>query len=506
MQPNANLRSMMPNTNLFNALVVLAAAFTAFMAVRWAYFKILKIAKDKNLVDNPDARKLQKIPVPVMGGIAVFIGVVAGVLTGDALFAGFEMGSMTVLLPIMLAMIVMLYIGAMDDIIGLSPKSRFFIEIITLLGLIFASGRCVDSFHGLWGVVSVSWWIAVPLTVVGGVGIINAVNMIDGVNGLSSGLCISCCLVYGVVFSIVDDLTNTLLAFTMAAALLPFFLHNVFGLKSRMFIGDAGTMIMGMLMIWFTISVLCGDTEMTVRLHAPSANLIAMTLAVLSVPVFDTVRVMLMRMLKHQSPFHPDKTHLHHIFVNVGVSHAITSLIEIGINWLIVGLWGLSVKLGVSMDWQLYVVIALSLLLVWGTYFFLRNQVNNHTAFMHWLAHFSISTHLGDKNWWLKLQMLLDRREITEEKYSEQKKNTSFHIKLDSDPTNSKDQDRRKMLEFMKGKAEVYVNDIKNHSGAEQLRVNTLLSEGEMEGYIKVINRSSNGNPLIVALDENVTF
>ena len=80
---------MMPNTNLFNALVVLAAAFTAFMAVRWAYFKILKIAKDKNLVDNPDARKLQKIPVPVMGGIAVFIGVVAGVLTGDALFECF---------------------------------------------------------------------------------------------------------------------------------------------------------------------------------------------------------------------------------------------------------------------------------------------------------------------------------------------------------------------------------------------------------------------------------
>lgn len=492
--------------NLWTITIVLST-LVSLVTVRWAYFKILKIAKDKNLVDNPDARKLQKTPVPVMGGIAVFIGVVAGVLTGAALSVGLELGSIAMLLPAVLALTAMLYIGAMDDIVGLSPRSRFIIEICVLLGLIFASGNCVDSLHGLWGVERISWWVALPLTVVGGVGIINAINMIDGVNGLSSGLCISCCLIYGAVFSVAGDMANALLAFSTAAALLPFLLHNVFGLRSRMFIGDAGTMVMGMLMTWFVINILSGDTEMAVRLQVPNANLIAMALAILGVPVFDTVRVMVMRMAKRQSPFHPDKTHLHHIFVNVGISHSITALFEIGINLLIVGIWVLSVWQGARMDWQLYIVIAASMLLVWGTYFFLRGQVNRHTNFMHRLTRFSIATQLGNRKWWLKIQSSLDRREIVEQEHSiQQKQATAFHVSFGSDPDNQKERDRRRVLEFMKGKAEVYVDDIKQRSGAERLRVDALLSEGELEGYVKVITWSSNGAPVIVALADDVTF
>ena len=161
-------------------------AVVAFVAVKWAYFKVLRIALDKNLVDNPDARKLQKRPVPVMGGIAVYFGVLAGVLCGAVLHALTGAAVPTRLLPVMCAMSVMLYVGALDDILGLSPRSRMVIEVLTVLALVFASGRCIDSLHGLWGVEAFSWWIAVPLTVFAGVGIINAVNMIAGVNGLCS--------------------------------------------------------------------------------------------------------------------------------------------------------------------------------------------------------------------------------------------------------------------------------------------------------------------------------
>lgn len=497
----------MQNTSTLWTLGIIFSALVSLFTVRWAYFKILKIAKDKNVVDNPDARKLQKTPVPVMGGVAVFIGVVAGILVGGALTKVLGLGDLAPLLPVILAMLGMLYTGSMDDIVGLSPGSRFVIETCTLLGLIYASGCCIDSFHGLWGVGDISWWIAVPLTVFGGVGIINAVNMIDGVNGLSSGLCITCCILFGTVFVLAGDMVNALLAFVMGAALLPFLLHNVFGKRSKMFIGDAGTMVMGMLMTWCTISVLYKGSEVAARLHAPNANLIAMALAILSVPVFDTVRVMFMRILKRQSPFHPDKTHLHHVFINVGVSHAVTALFEIGINLIIVGVWVLSVWQGARMDWQLYIVIAVSLLLVWGTYFFLRDQVNRHTNFMHRLAQFSIATQFGNSNWWQRIANLLDRREVTEQKESEQQlQAASFHITFDDDPNNYKEQDRRKVLEFMKGKAEVYVEDIKNRSGAERLRVDSLLSEGELEGYVKVITRSNNGAPVIVALADDVSF
>ena len=167
---------------------IFIATIVAFAAVNWVYFKILKIAFDKNLVDNPDARKLQKSPVPVMGGMAVYFGVLMGVLSGAVLHAIVKDPSTTHLLSVMCSMSVMLYVGAMDDILGLTPLSRLVIEVLTMLGLIYASGMCLDTFRGMWGIYEFSWWLAVPLTVFAGVGIINAVNMIDGVNGLSSGL------------------------------------------------------------------------------------------------------------------------------------------------------------------------------------------------------------------------------------------------------------------------------------------------------------------------------
>ena len=146
-------------------------------------------------------------------------------------------------------MFVMLYTGALDDIIGLAPKTRFIIEILVILGMILSTGICIDSLHGLWGVDDFSWWIGVPLTVVAGVGIINAINMVDGVNGLSSGLCITYCVLFGTLFVVIGDIPNAVLAFVMGGALVPFFIHNVFGDRSRMFIGDAGTMVMGIMML-----------------------------------------------------------------------------------------------------------------------------------------------------------------------------------------------------------------------------------------------------------------
>ena len=307
---------------------VVIGALVALIAVNWVYFKILTIAFRKKLVDNPDARKLQKRPVPVVGGLAVFFGVLFGLMAAAMCHNLFMPDVPNVsLFPVLCAMGVMLYVGAMDDLIGLTPLSRIVIETVSILAIIFGSGMCVDTFRGMWGIEAFSWWVAVPLTVFAGVGVINAINMIDGVNGLSSGLCIVCSLLFGVAFIRLHDVPNAVLAFTMAAAMIPFYIHNVFGLKSRMFIGDAGTMVMGMLMTWFLICLLSSKNDEAYYEADDRANLIAMSLAILSVPVFDTLRVMTMRMLKGKSPFKPDKTHLHHVFVNVGVSHFITGFV-----------------------------------------------------------------------------------------------------------------------------------------------------------------------------------
>lgn len=405
---------------MYTLISILVPALSALLAVRWIYFKILKLAKEKGLVDNPDARKLQKFPVPVLGGLAVFFGVTFGMLTGCALYYTFNEDiigqatefTSTRLIQVMLAMSVMLYTGSLDDILGLSPRTRFVIEILVILGIVLSSGACMDSLHRLWGVQEFTWWVAVPLTVFAGVGIINAVNMVDGVNGLSSGLCITCSALFGVVFLYIGDIANAILAFTMVASLLPFFVHNVFGDKSRMFIGDAGTMIMGILMTWFVICIISSGGYAS--LIFDDVCIVAMVLAFMSVPVADTLRVMTMRVFKGKSPFSPDKTHLHHAFVAMGVSHSITALSIILINLAVVGTWYVTVKTDASLECQLYSVIIVAAILVWGSYIFLEHESRSNSRKAQWLRNFSIRTHLGRKEWWQRFTYFLDAPEFDE--------------------------------------------------------------------------------------------
>ena len=489
-------------------LPIVLSVVAAIIAVRWNYFKILSIAKEKRIVDNPNARKLQKNPVPILGGIAAFFGVVTGVLTGSSvswIFSGYPLFSLA---PVLCAMVIMVYVGAADDILGLSPTSRFLIEILTILGIVYASGGCIDSFHGLWGVESYSWWFAVPLTVLTGVGIINSINMIDGVNGLSSGLSIMYCCLFGVIFSMAGELPNAMLSFTMAASLIPFLLHNVFGERSRMFIGDAGTMMLGVLLSWFTISLLRSDTSVRLIAIQKNIDMFAMVLAFMSVPVFDTVRVMTLRILNKKSPFHPDKTHLHHIFIRMGVSHSITSLIEICINLLIVLIWAMCAKFHCSLNVQFYVVVVAGMLLVWGSFFFLRYHENRHTEFMHSLARFSIKTHLGSKAWWLRLQNRLDE---PEGEHKEIKMTTmpvssvyAFYHFDEIDPGDFKEVDRRKLFDFLKGRAEVLMEDIRQNSGADPLRVDNLVREGIRDGFIVIVKENPWDGPEIVSLTEEM--
>lgn len=392
----------------------------SLLAVRWVYFKILKIAKEKNLVDNPDARKLQKVPVPVVGGLAVFFGLLFGLLCGITMmniFAG-DIGmfsgivSVNRLLPIVLGMSIMLYVGCMDDIMGLSPKARFLIEILVILGLIYSSGISVDSLHGLWGIDDIPSVVAVPLTIFAGVGIINAINMVDGVNGLSSGLCITCSMLFGLQFFCIGDYVNAVLAFSIASSLFLFFIHNVFGNQSRMFIGDAGTMVMGVLMTWFVMCSMhdAGRGMILDYAYCPTA----MVVAILSVPVADTLRVMTMRVFHGKSPFSPDKTHLHHAFVGIGVSHSITALSEILIDVTVVAIWYLSVRLGAPLHCQLYTVVLVAAILVWGTYAFLVHEQNSNSRIARWLRGFSPKTHLGSTEWWQRLTYRLDSPEFDE--------------------------------------------------------------------------------------------
>ena len=382
-------------------LKILLSALIAFVGTSWIHPYILKIAKNKNIVDNPDARKLQRVPVPVLGGISV----VFGILVGSVCF--YLYGDLNGLLPILVAMTVIMVVGMIDDIISLSPRIRFAIEILLVLALICTANTQINDFNGLWGLTIIPRWISIPLTIFACVGIINAINLIDGVDGYSSGYCVVACTLFGVMFYKIGYTDMTALAAMVAGALIPFFLHNVFGSRSKMFIGDSGTLALGVVLSSFVATLLSAETNPS-ELN-PNLGLIPFTLAVMCIPVFDTLRVMSLRIVRKQSPFHPDKTHLHHLFIDLGFSHIGTTISIISINLLVVALWFVSYKLGASIDLQLYIVIALGLLITFVFYWLMRRLIRkNHIIYKH-ISRIGRFTHIERYKVWAVMQDWLDR-------------------------------------------------------------------------------------------------
>ena len=376
--------------------------FTALLLVGWIHPRLVKIALLKNIVDNPDARKLQRTPVPVLGGVAVFFGVVIAI---GCMSSVVDCSGLPV---VIMAMMAMLYTGTMDDILSLSPGLRFVIEIVVVLLLIFVGGYCIDDFHGLWNIGRFSYWYAVPFTVVAAVGIINAINLVDGVNGLSSGYCIMACLIFGTLFFLAGEAPMTILAAVSVGALIPFFLHNVFGKTSKMFIGDGGTLVMGVVMSVFVIAILQNGSRVAAYVN-PNVGLVPFTLAVLSVPVFDTLRVMSTRILKGTSPFRPDKTHLHHMFIDLGCSHVATTLAILGVNMFVVLCWWALEASGFSIAVQLYAVIAVSLLVTSGLYHFMQWHICRDTRFMRAMRRLGYKTHISRTGIFFWLQQVMDK-------------------------------------------------------------------------------------------------
>lgn len=334
----------------------------SLLIASFSYKPIRRLAQSLNFYDNPEARKLQRVPIPVMGGFVVFIG---------ALFSSlcyWFVHDCTHILPLQLAMLVMLVVGAWDDIKSLSPAFRLIIEVLTVLALTIATGNPLNDFHGLWGIHEISPWIAWPLTVFACVGIINAINMIDGIDGLSSGFCIMVFSFFSWILFSSHDFVRAALGMAIVGSLIPFFVMNVFARKSKMFIGDSGTMMLGIAICDFMTAILTKETRATKYFDDTNICLIAFALAVLAIPVFDTVRVMLGRIVRGKSPFHPDKTHLHHAFIDYGFHHLETSLLEIILNILIIFFWMVLERSHLPQQWQLYGVIAAGIGVSFGLY------------------------------------------------------------------------------------------------------------------------------------------
>lgn len=367
----------------------------------WIFRKVHRIAQLKNVVDMPDARKLQKQPVPVLGGLSVFFGIIVAMVFCQVLF-----GSST-LYTFLGIMAIMLFVGTIDDIITLSPTLRLVIEIMVVLLFIYGTGWSINDFHGLFGIYVIPQYLAVPLTVLASVGIINAVNMIDGVDGLMSGFGILVSLIFAFFFFKAGEMSMTAMAVIATGALIPFFVYNVVGQKSKMYLGDGGSLMIGTMMALFVISILKKNSLCSLVV-GQGFGLVPFTLALLSIPVFDTLRVMFMRIRDKRSPLSADRNHLHHMFVDLGYSHLGTTLSVVMLDVIVIFCWWVSYVAGASQGVQLLVVVAAGILNTFGLYKAVYLMGRNESAPYCMIRSLGKKTHIENTRMWKKFRTILD--------------------------------------------------------------------------------------------------
>ena len=231
--------------------------------------------------------------------------------------------------------------------------------------------------------------------------------MIDGVDGLSSGFCVMACLVFGIFFTLAFDGTMSVMCCLSAGALIPFFVHNVFGKKSKMFIGDGGSTMMGMLMVIFCLHII--DNDSMVAESFTNMGVVAFCVSVLSVPVFDTLRVMMGRIAKGISPFKADKSHLHHLFIEIGFSHIGTSVAVITLDFINILIW---VYIYYVLEWgptrQFITVVLVGIFNTYGIYYIVRRLNHDNLAY-RCLVKIAKVSHQETWGWWLWIRNYVDK-------------------------------------------------------------------------------------------------
>jgi UDP-GlcNAc:undecaprenyl-phosphate/decaprenyl-phosphate GlcNAc-1-phosphate transferase len=282
---------------------------TSFVVTLITIPPIISLIKKYSLYDVPDARKEHTSPIPTMGGIAVIAGMMM------ALFLWFPFSNELPQISFFFSIIVLFALGIMDDLKDLSAKYKFIVQIC-LAALIALSGIRITSFDGLFGIYELPLSAQYTFTLLAIVGITNAFNLIDGIDGLAGGIGFMSLVTLGMFLTMNGDINTALIAFALSGGLLAFLYFNLN--PAKIFMGDTGSLVLG-----FVIAVLCIRLiQVNVQIANPVLpHATVFVLGIVLIPVFDTIRVFSIRLWKGKSPFVADKTHVHHLITNQGFSH-----------------------------------------------------------------------------------------------------------------------------------------------------------------------------------------
>lgn len=312
---------------------IILSFITAFAITYLIVPSIIRVAKVKRLMDVPGERAAHDTPTPSLGGVAIFAGTVFAITlwTPFSYFANLQY--------ILAAMIIIFLIGAKDDVLPMSPSRKLGGQILVALILVFRADVIISDFYGLFGIYELSEWFSVLFSIFVIILLINAFNLIDGINGLAASLGITISIVFGTWFFLIERVELAMVAFALTGALVAFLKYN-FKKDAEIFMGDTGSMLVGF--VCTILAVKCLETHngyfVEKLIEKPYLGIYkmeaapAIVIGILIIPLFDALRVFITRMLKGRSPFMPDKTHTHHLLLDTGLSHTQSTIVLTVVN------------------------------------------------------------------------------------------------------------------------------------------------------------------------------
>ncbi len=333
----------MEDIKLYNVLIVVMACVISIIIEMMLLPRVIYIAKKKRLFDLPDKRKKHNIPIPRLGGIT-FTPVILLV----ALFSIFLRFRLQIwdeelffyripeTLLLVCGLLIIYLLGAKDDLVGVGFKKKFMIQFLAALCIV-GSGVYIDNLYGLLGIHQIPDFIGVLLSV----GLImfttNAINLIDGADGLASGISLVALMMYGILFGLYGMWTYAGIAFIMIGLLMPFFYYNFFHPTRKIFMGDTGSLTLGYMMAFMILRLV----KYPPNVEVVPGGLLLLALVALFIPLFDALKVMFVRISMGKGPFSPDRNHIHHKLIDLGLSKRrtvftviITGAILIISNWV----------------------------------------------------------------------------------------------------------------------------------------------------------------------------
>ena len=312
--------SALPHKYLYLVAILISMIISAY-AVR----KIIFITRKRKIFDIPDnIRKIHGEQIPSLGGIGVFIGYMATV----PFFVAIDFKGLNY---IIISSVILFFTGVYDDIMNMRPSKKLVAQVLaTFITVYFADVR-ITSLYGILGIEELPLWFSIALTTFFGTFFINVFNFIDGIDGLACMMTILYTLVFGSLLAMNGNTAEAFVAFSLLGATLGLLYFNY--PPAKIYMGDTGSMVTGFTIFLLSIIFIhCSERIIWCRMSSSSAMLLAF--GILFLPIFDALRVFVLRAMKGISPLKADRRHLHYYLLDAGLTHAGTAWLLIGVNVL----------------------------------------------------------------------------------------------------------------------------------------------------------------------------